>query len=864
MLSASTSSATRPHSRLWISCALLALVACHGRAAFGAEPASPLHDKVDFNRQIRPLLTDNCFACHGPDDKQRKADLRLDQREDAVGADKPVVPGHSAKSELIVRVTSTDSSKRMPPPKSGKKLTPEQIDLLRRWIDQGAGWSEHWAFVRPVRPAVPAVRQALWPRNPVDSFILARLEREGLDPSSEAGREMLIRRVTFDLTGLPPTPAEIEAFVADPNPLAYERLVDRLLDSPRFGERLALDWLDAARFADTHGYHLDSGRDMTPWRDQVIAAFNRNQPFDQFTIEQLAGDLLPGANLEQRIASGFNRNHMINYEGGAIADEYHNAYIVDRVNTLGTVWLGLTVGCGQCHDHKYDPITQKEYYRLYAFFNTIPERGLDGKKGNAEPILKLPTGEEQKRLEEIGRKIADLSHRRDALAAEAARSQRDWELAVADSPILQGSYQVPKSILDILSVEPARRSAKQREELAQYHRDKVAPDWKRLGDELGRLREQKARLEEGEPSVMVMAEMAKPRETAILVRGQYDRKGEKVAPGVPAFLPPLPASDAQNRLSLARWLVNPSHPLTARVIVNRIWQLHFGTGLVKTAEDLGSQGDWPSHPELLDWLATEFVRTGWNQKALYRLLVTSATYRQTSAVSAQKIARDPENRLLARGPRFRLQAEFIRDQALAASGLLYGKLGGASVSPYQPAGLWEELSSREDSKNFSAQKFVQSHGLDLYRRTMYTFWKRTSPPPSLITFDAPDRELCTVRRGRTNTPLQALVLMNDPTYVEAARKLGERLLEENAGDEARIKLGFRLTTARVPTRGELEVLERIHARAREMFRTEPQKAAKLLEVGESPTGKKFDPIELAAWTMVAQVLLNLDEVVTRN
>lgn len=858
------SSATRSHGRVFIFCAVLALVAGPGRGLFAAEPASASTDKVDFNRQIRPLLADNCFACHGPDDKQRKADLRLDQREEAVGADRPVVPGRSGKSELMVRVTSTDSSKRMPPPKSGKKLTPEQVDLLRRWIDQGAGWSEHWAFVRPVRPAVPAVRQALWPRNPVDSFILARLEREGLDPSSEATREMLIRRVTFDLTGLPPTPAEIEAFVADPNPLAYERLVDRLLDSPRFGERLALDWLDAARFADTHGYHLDSGRDMTPWRDQVIAAFNRNQPFDQFTIEQLAGDLLPGANLEQKIASGFNRNHMINYEGGAIADEYHNAYIVDRVNTLGTVWLGLTVGCGQCHDHKYDPITQKEYYRLYAFFNTIPERGLDGKKGNAEPILKLPSGEEQKRLEELGRKITELSQRRDALAAEAAASQRDWELAVADSPILQGSYQVPKNILDILSVDPARRSTKQCEELAQYHRDKVAPDWKRLGDELVRLREQEARLEDGEPTVMVMAEMARPRETAILVRGQYDRKGEKVTPGVPAFLPPLPASDAQNRLSLARWLVDPSHPLTARVIVNRIWQLHFGTGLVKTAEDLGSQGDQPSHPELLDWLATEFVRTGWNQKAFYRLLVTSATYRQTSAVSPQKIARDPENRLLARGPRFRLQAEFIRDQALAVSGLLYGKLGGASVSPYQPAGLWEELSSREDSKNFSAQKFVQSHGLDLYRRTMYTFWKRTSPPPSLVTFDAPDRELCTVRRSRTNTPLQALVLMNDPTYVEAARKLGERLLEEGAGDEARLKLGFRLTTARVPSRNELEVLERIHGRAREVFRTDPQKAARLLNVGESPTGKRFDSIELAAWTAVAQVLLNLDEVVTRN
>jgi mono/diheme cytochrome c family protein len=787
-----------------------------------AEPASS--EKISFDRQIRPILSENCFACHGPDDKTRKAKFRLDTKAGAFAplrsGDSAIVPGKAAESELIRRVTQTEPSERMPPPKSGKQLTAAQIDLLRRWIDQGAAWSDHWAFVPPQRPPLPRITHSAGARNGIDYFIRARLEREGMKPAAEADRTTLIRRVTLDLTGLPPTPAEVDAFLNDADPAAYEKVVDRLLASPHFGERLALDWLDAARFADTHGYHIDAGRDMTRWRDWVIRAFNRNLPFDQFTIEQLAGDLLPQATLEQKIASGFNRNHMINFEGGAIPEEYHTAYIVDRVNTTGMVWLGLTINCAQCHDHKYDPITQKDYYQLFAFFNNVPEQGLDGSKGNAAPVLPIPSPGQKQLLEHLQAAIRDLEPR-------------------------VGTFKA------------------------------TDPEAKPLQDRLKKLKEELAALEKQIPTTMVMQEMPRPRDTFMLVRGQYDKKGEKVAANVPSFLPPLPAHSPPNRLSLARWLVSPNQPLTARVIVNRYWQMCFGTGLVKTAEDFGSQGELPSHPELLDWLAVEFMnpsaapagsgsKTPWDIKALVRLLVTSATYRQASAVSPAAFAKDPENRLLARGPRHRLQAEFIRDQALAISGLLNREIGGKSVFPYQPAGLWEELMSRADGKNWTAQTYAQDHGMDLYRRTMYTFWKRTCPPPTLATFDAPDRETCTVRRARTNTPLQALVLMNDPTYVEASRKMAERLMKEASTTEERIILAFRLATARKPTEREIGVLRRIFEAQLSEYRKNPNKAPKLLAVGEAKRNEKLDAAELAAWTVVASVILNLDETVTKG
>jgi mono/diheme cytochrome c family protein len=753
---------------------------------------------VDFNRQVHPILSENCFQCHGPDDRQRKAKLRLDRKDDALGHGAVVVPGHADRSDLIDRLTTDDPARRMPPAKTGKHLAPRQIDLLRRWIDEGAKWNRHWAFVKPERPRLPSVQNRGWVRNPVDAFILARLEREGLSPSPEADRATLIRRVTLDLTGLPPTPAEVDAFLSDPAPDAYEKLVDRLLASPRYGERLALDWLDAARFADTHGYHIDSARDMTRWRDWVIRAFNDNMPFDRFTVEQVAGDLLPSATVEQQVASGFNRNHMINFEGGAIPEEYHTAYLIDRVNTTGMVWLGLTVGCAQCHDHKYDPLTQKEYYQLFAFFHNVPENGLDGRNGNAVPVLPVPTPEQRQRLDRLAAEIKEL------------------------------------------------------EQEAQP------------GSELDRLKKERAALEKRLPTTMVMQEMAKPRDTFTLVRGQYDKHGDKVTAALPAFLPLLPKGEPANRLGLARWLVAPGQPLTARVTVNRFWQMYFGTGIVKTAEDFGSQGEWPSHPELLDYLATEFVRTGWDVKALQRLIVTSATYRQSSKVTPELLAKDPDNRLLARMTRVRLPAELIRDQALAVSGLLNREIGGASVYPYQPKGIWEELMAREDNDKFTAQIYVQGHGKGLYRRGMYTFWKRTAPPPSLTTLDAPDREVCTVRRPRTNTPLQALVLLNDPTFVEASRKLAERLMTEAETPDERIALAFRLATARRPSAAETAVLRKVYEAQLVVYRADGKAALKLLSVGESRRNEGLDPAELAAWTMVASAILNLDETVTRG
>jgi len=756
----------------------------------GADPT------VDFNRDVRPILSDHCFKCHGPDEKERKAELRLDTRESAVGQE-VIVPGKSDQSELVRRITAQDPAQRMPPPSTGKRLTQSQIETLRRWIDQGAPYAKHWAFIPPKRQ----------PGGSIDEFIRQRLEAAGLTPSPEANRETLIRRVTLDLTGLPPTPAEIDAFLRDSSPDAYEKVVDRLLSSPRFGERLALDWLDAARFADTHGYHIDSGRDMTRWRDWVINAFNRNLPFDQFTIEQLAGDLLPNATVDQKIASGFNRNHMINFEGGAIPEEYHTAYIVDRVNTTATVWLGLSLACAQCHDHKYDPFTQRDYYRLYAFFHNVPENGLDGSRGNAAPLLRFPTPQQQQELDRLAEEL------------------RAWQ---------------PIEKLPLLA------------------------DWAK--SQRSRLQQERDKLERQVPTTMVMQEMPQPRDTFVLIRGAYDKKGEKVTAALPAVLleKPISADRPLNRLDLARWIVSEDNPLTARVIVNRYWQMFFGTGLVKTSEDFGTQGEFPSHPELLDWLAVHFRDSGWNVKQLVKMMVMSATYRQDSRVGPEHLRKDPENRLLARAPRLRLPAEFIRDQALAVSGLLNGEIGGKSVFPYQPPGLWEELMSRADGANWTAQTYTPSHGKDLYRRTMYTFWKRTCPPPTLATFDAPDREVCTVRRPRTNTPLQALILLNDPTYVEASRKLSERLLREADTTEARIRLAFRLCTSRLPSAQEASILQRLVEDRRARYQKDPTAAARLLAVGESPRDESLNVSELAAWTSLAGVLLNLDETITRN
>ncbi len=1057
-----------------ISLLLLVLSFLYIVALFSQVSANTTENKpVDFDRDIRPILSDNCFTCHGPDDKKRMAELRLDSKEGAFASTGVIVPGSAAKSRLYQRISAKSPEMRMPPLESGHKLTEAQIETVRRWIDEGAKWEVHWAYMNPRRADLPKVKTPRWVRNPIDHFILARLEKEQLAPSPEADKVTLLRRVYLDLTGLPPTLAEMDAFLADRSPEAYEKLVDRLLASPHYGERMAMPWLDLARYADTHGYHIDSHRDMWAWRDWVIRAFNQNKPFDQFTIEQLAGDLLPNATTEQKIASGFNRNHMINFEGGAIPEEYQVEYVVDRVETTANTWMAMTLGCARCHSHKYDPITQKEFYQFFAFFNTVAEQGLDGRTGNANPVLALPTDEQKARLEALN---AAIKLKETSLADEQVKPlQTEWEkifrLKTADSlkqglaayyqldsnfndssgheqhgkklrgdptfgggsiakaigfdgdshvsfgnvqllkhnqpgslavwikgagnqpihilqkiesadnrqgfemmfedfnligiqywaarltlnfssgdkrqalrirtkerfpmggwhhlalnydgsgkatgiklfingklqdlDILQdtltgtaetnddlqvGSPQLGKPfkgqlddlrvynrllsaseieqlaiqspIQDILLRIFGKRSTEQSARVRDYFLTYVAPDTMRNDYlELNKLKRERDELNKQVLTTMVMNEMERPRETFVLGRGDYRNKTDKVRAGVPAVLPPLPSWTVRNRLTLAKWLVDPANPLTARVAVNRFWQLIFGHGIVKTSEDFGSQGEPPVHPELLDWLATEFMRTGWNVKAMMKMLVTSATYRQSSKVTPALIERDPENRLLARGARLRLPAEIVRDNALAVSGLLNDKIGGASVFPYQPKGLWEEMAFGD---GFSAQEYKPSSGADLYRRSMYTFWKRTVPPAAMATFDAPDREKCTGRRSLTNTPLQALVLLNDPTYIEAARVLAERALLEGKDTTSRISYAFRLATSRKPSLKELTVLNELLTAQLAHYREDKNAAVQLLSEGESKPNAKLDAGELAAWTIVTSAILNLDETITKE
>ena len=793
-------SLVRPHSTstcrvtavrtLGLAACLILTSGTFPTAVLAAEPES-----VHFSRDILPILSENCFACHGPDAKARQAKLRLDLKETALRKTEPViVPGKSGESELIERVVSNDIDDVMPPQKSGKKLTAHQIDLLKKWIDQGAPWSKHWAFEPARRPAAPSVRDASGVNNAIDRFVVARLEADGLAPSPGAERTTFIRRLTLDLIGLPPTPEEVDAFLADTSPNAYESVADRLLASPHYGERMAMDWLDGARYADTNGFADDYARIMWPWRDWVIAAFSRNQRYDRFLIDQIAGDLLPGASLDQRIATGFCRNNRTVTEAGSIDEEYRVENGVDRVETTSMVFLGLTLGCARCHDHKFDPISQTEFYQFYGFFNSVNERGVTNEaNGNVPPLIKLATPDDKKHLGEL-------------------------EIAIAAAKVSGDKAWIEKT--------------------------------KKARDEY----------DKNITSVMVMEDRPTPRDTFVLKRGRYDMPDttRKVDPGVPSCLPPMPAGVARNRLGLAQWLASPENPLTARVIVNRIWQHHFGMGLVKTAENFGVRGEPPSHPELLDWLASELVRTGWDLKALHKLIVTSATYTQASTAKPALIARDPENRLLARGPRFRLTAEVVRDNALAIGGSLFRKIGGPSIKPYQPAGLWEELAGlgREGP-------YVQDKGAKLYGRSLYVYRKRTVPHPAMTTFDAPSREICQVKRARTNTPLQALELLNDVTYVEAARQLAQFAIEQGGSSpEERITFAFRRALARSPTPRELDVLRRGLERYRKDFDNDKDAAAKLIQHGESPAGPQIDPVLLAAYTATASVILNLDETIT--
>ena len=766
---------------------------------------------VSFHRDVRPILAAHCWHCHGPDAEAREAELRLDHPE---GFDRDrggyrIVDSNSPESsELLRRIVASDPAERMPPPDEQRQLTPTQRDVLKQWILTGAEFERHWSLIPPQRSEIPAPI-AHWPtRNPIDRFVQARLHRQELQPATPASRETLVRRVTLDLLGLPPTPDDVRRFVQDDRPDAYERLIDRLLASPRYGERMALVWLDAARFADSGGYQGDILRSMWLWRDWVIHAYNAGMPFDRFTIEQLAGDLLPTPTQEQLIATGFNRNHRINDEDGIILEEFRVEYVADRVETLATVWMGMTARCARCHDHKYDPLSQREYYQLFAFFNSIDEQGRG--RGNAPPLLHLIPPDVQAQLDEIDRQITN------ARAASESAASGDGAAESEDDPVATLTKRREKLLASV-------------------------------------------------PNLMIMRELEQPRPTHVFIRGGYGNPGEAVERGTPAAVSPAFEGLRPDRLGLARWLLDPRHPLTARVAVNRLWQIHFGRGLVETPEDFGIQGSLPTHPELLDWLASEFVRTGWDIKAMQRLIVTSATYRQTSAVSTDAWNMDPDNRYYSRAPRFRLPAETIRDQALAAAGLLQERLGGPSVRPYQPEGLWTELAS-------ASKEYEQSHGADLYRRSLYSFVRRTVPLPSMTTLDAPNRELCVVRRQRTNTPLQALVLMNDETWVEAARALAARTLEEfsvdsrpiETVDRRRLIRAFERLLVRTPRPDELSLLSQTLEHYRQRYADRPADAVQLTSVGELAAPQSIDPVELAALTAICSLLMNLDETVTRE
>ncbi|MBM4022752.1 MAG: DUF1549 domain-containing protein [Planctomycetes bacterium] len=749
---------------------------------------------IDFNRDIRPILAENCFYCHGQDGNKRQADLRLDDRKAAVDAG-AIVPGDVGASSLLERICSSDADVVMPPPDSNRRLTPDQKALLERWIAAGADYEPHWAFVPPRRPGPPAVKKTDWIRSPVDGFVLAKLEAAGLAPSPEADRPTLIRRLHADLVGLPPTPEEVDAFVADTTPDAYERLVDRLLASPHYGERMALAWLDAARYADSNGFQQDGDTWQWIWRDWVVQALNDDMPFDRFSTEQLAGDLMPDATLEQKIASGFNRNHLLNGEGGAIPEEQRFNNLFDRVDTTSTTWLGLTMACAQCHDHKYDPLTKVDYYGLLDAFNRVPEAGTPHRFSQrirvAPPVVEVIQGPFAERL-------ADLEHLVAAIGEESPE------------------------------------------------------DVKRLRGEIAALKADDL------PRVMIMSD-AQPRDTKVLDRGDYlSPVGEKIVFLPPAFLPQLPEGAPQNRLGLATWLFAPEHPLTARVQVNRMWQHFFGIGLVKTTEDMGVQSEYPVHMALLDWLAIEFRDQGWSQKRLHRLLVTSATYRQASRVTSEHLTKDPENRLHGRAGRFRMPSLILRDVALAASGLIDLRIGGLPVYPYQPEAIWESLAVTKE-RDFT---YPASHGRDLYRRSLYTFWRRTVSPANM--FDTANRQTCTVRASRTSTPLHALTTLNDPTWVEAARVLAEKSMHRFTDLDGRLTYAFRRVVGRRPTGYDLDALRRMHARQLELYVAAPEAASHLLAVGEHRRDPSLDPAAHAALSSVCLAILNLDETLTRE
>jgi len=757
---------------------------------------------VDFNRDIRPLLASQCYQCHGPDEKTRKAKLRLDRREDAIAAG-AIVPGKPEESELLRRICSEDPRERMPPPATKKPvMTGQQLALFRQWIAEGAKYAEHWSFAKLNRPEVPQVLNATMPlRNPIDHFIFAQLERVGLTPSQEADRITLIRRLYFDLTGLPPPVEAVRAFLADRSPDAYDKVVDKLLSSPHYGERMAIWWLDLVRYADSIGYHSDNPMNVSPYRDYVIQSFNSNKPFDQFTIEQLAGDLLPNPTLEQRVASAYNRLLQTTEEGGAQAKEYEAKYAADRVRNYGQVWLGGTIMCAECHNHKFDPYTQVDFYSMAAFFADIQEAAV----GRREEGMLVPTAQQKQRLSELEAQM---------IAATQRLTARGVVVPVAALHAERG---------DLASVTKA-------------HADLVSSI----------------------PRVLVTT-AGPPRTVRLLPRGNWlDESGPVMTPNTPSFLPPLPKkAERYTRLDLAHWTVAPENPLTARVFVNRLWKLFYGHGIARSLEESGTQGQLPTHPELLDWLAAEF-QTKWDVKHLVRLMVTSSTYRQISVETAALRERDPINRYFARQSRWRLDAELVRDTALAISGLLNPAIGGPSVKPYQPPGYWAAL-------NFPPREWQKDTGDKVYRRGLYTHWQRSFPHPAMVAFDAPSREECTCERPRSNIPQQALVLLNDPEFVEAARVFAQFTIQTGGkSDRERLAWAFERATSRPPQLEELQVLLTVLQKHRADYASQPADAKHLLSIGDAPIPKDLEPVELAAWTNVCRVILNLHETITRQ
>jgi hypothetical protein len=821
-------------------CATALTLAVGGRA-FG----QPATGTIQFARDIQPILSTYCFTCHGPDEKTRKAGLRLDLPETAVkklrGGGHAIVARDSKASELVARIFSSDDTERMPPAKHNKQLKESEKQLLKRWIDEGAEFQRHWAFAPVKRAPLPKVKDARWARSAVDHFILGRLEAEGLRPSPEADRYTLARRVALDLTGLPPPLDEVERFVADTSPDAYERFVDRVLRQPSYGERWAGLWLDLARYADSKGFAEDNARVIWRYRDWVIDAFNANMPFDRFTVEQIAGDLLPGATDEQVLATAFHRNTLTNDEGGTTDEEFRVSAVVDRVNTTMQVWMGMTMACAQCHDHKYDAITQEEYFRTFAIFNQTE----DSDKRDDAPLQVFISPGELKRKHKLETDIAAVEKDLLQPRPELDKAQEAWEPKGAKE-------KVPNNIKQILGIEAKKRNETQKQELTKYFRFSVAAELKEQQGKLTALRKELAGVNEVKTPIMRELPADKKRATKIHIRGDFLNEGKQVSAGIPALFPPLPKERGPDRLALAQWLVSRDNPLTARVQVNRFWEQIFGQGLVETPDDYGIRGKLPTHPELLDWLAAEFA-SDWDIKRLLRLLVTSAAYRQSAQVSAALQERDPENRLLARGPRFRVPAEVIRDQALYVSGLLSPKMHGPPVRPPQPKiGLTAAFGGGTD--------WQTSEGEDRRRRALYTQWRRTTPYPSMITFDAPSRTVCAVARPRTNTPLQALVTLNDPVYVETAQALARRMVQEGGSTvEGRVLHGVRLSLVRLPSTSEIERLAGLYRQAHAEYTRNVKQAEQMATDPLGPLPAGMDPAEMAAWTVVANVLLNLDE-----